>query len=344
MEHKIEHEEHVLPYDVLDFLHDQKIINHCALSVLKTAFECNGYIAGGFATAFATSVFDEKNDFSFVKKYALVHRRQGHYSVQELKNRKNTNKSLTSFDIDVWFETHACAMNFLNKVSTGEQHATIFGKQVKIGDVISKPTPKQWGTEFLCNNYDANLNLVQAITRITGNFSEITNKFDIYNAACVIKGNVLYVPAGFKELVKSKLLKINGVRTHSPYVMLSRINKWRRKQIFTKGFTEDKDTRDTLLDLADALIKEATSKIGILDFSSRKLGVNFVLEKSFKPMLHHLSDSMLLKLSAYFVSSRKLEKLNFQAYDIFLKQISAPKIPKSDLNKTPEIDLENFSW
>ena len=327
MEHKIELKEISCPnINVLEFLHNEKFINHSCLSVLKTAFQHNCYIAGGFSAAYATSVL-LNDDFEHLKKYTR------NYSIHQLnslhvdrleefqKNGGNYLKQMFKFDIDVWFETHDDASQFLKNVHTGEQFATIFNKRSKIGQICKQPTVKGWGHEFACFSYDGNANLVQAITKIVGSVSQITNNFDIYNAACVIKDNKLFVPTEFEELLRKKQLKVNNFDTFSPYVLLKRINKWRRNQVFSEGFVDE--TRNQLTSLLDNLIREAISTKGILSFDKKsRMPINATLKNLFKPMIDSINDETLLKLSSYFVSSlRQNNDLSAGNYDIFFRRL-----------------------
>lgn len=236
----IQLEEIIFDEPIIDTLFAHKIINAATYSVLyNSTVVHDGYIAGGFASYFAKVFFENKQDKTFLSRL-VEHQRSPHtlirkylgelyHSAEEIqKNRLH--KSGVS-DIDVWY------------VSSGYE-AEILTKQLQ--NVSTIPTVSGWGNEHYCGNTIPNRNLrdhgvgkqiVQAITAFSGPIEKTLSSFDIYNACVAIKGNTLYVPVGFKNLVETSQIHlhqwsgIHGIR---------RLAKWCRKQGYALTTPETK--------------------------------------------------------------------------------------------------------
>lgn len=348
----IEHTVIDLGFDIIGDLHDHKIINLCTHDVLKTAEKNSGFIAGGFATAYVTDYLTvlKNAQHPTVEKYRLLSyytRSTGNIcSFQDrMKAGPGKNKLVNVFkefvisDIDVWFESREGEIEFRSSVKNGEQfHITVNGKRFKSGTLFGEYTPMTYGIQYMSfDERGQSPNMIQIISRMIGGVSEITSSFDIYNAACAIKGTKLYIPVGFERLLKQGFLHLYQESKNDPFVTLCRLKKWRNKQHFKKGYTPS--TRKTIARLVDTVVRQ-NETTGISDYQGNKQTTNNLLNHLFAGALHVLSSDMLLKLSMYFRGFRNKHKESRDDYDRFFNELLERAASKREIERKRSKELE----
>ena|SRR3990167_2532553 len=217
---------------IIDILHRQRgprgscAINQATYTLLKECEKFGGFIAGGFASRVARAHLTKGDIRSDVEAIDYIMR----YTVsQDLsKGFWGTRRKYAKFkvgDIDVYFENLSTSGRLIESTL---QFTTN-------GNYIVDETPAGFGVEMGCfGSRDGQI--VQLITKYAGTYEEVTSTFDIYNAACVIKENTLYIPEEWEWLAKNRYLHLR--KWNGPWV-LQRMSKWCNKHGYNAGLTPE---------------------------------------------------------------------------------------------------------
>lgn len=201
-----------------------RVLHGTTYDVLRNVEAAGGFIAGGFAAKFAYCHLmlgdlrtSDRSAETLMRYSNIDHLRAATWS----KDRKFA--KVNAGDIDVFFEN--------DKYVDTIVHQAILKKD----DYHVEPTTAGFGWEVGCFGRNG-CNLIQLITKYTGTPEQVCSTFDIYNAACVIKGNVLYVPEEWEWLAKNRYLHLR--KWNGPWVM-QRLAKWSRKHHYGAGLTPE---------------------------------------------------------------------------------------------------------
>ena len=220
----IKHNVVVAQQSIIEQMYRVGALNWTTYIVLLEAEKCGGFIAGGFASLLARMVIGHhtfgrstskntraKTNVSVMNKADQSIIREYLYSRYTRKDmQRNVGEFITMGDIDVWFPDRHSASMFMERCGQS-------------CDIDRRPTRSGFGAEFLCYDNGTRCQVVQAILKRTGSIQEITGGFDIYNAACAIKGHELFIPEGFEHLCETRTLHIANIDNN---YILSRMSKW----------------------------------------------------------------------------------------------------------------------
>jgi len=250
----------------------ESVFNSSTHYVLKCAEKMGGFIAGGFATKFASLYTTIEKCSAFILMNEYISNKCA-MTFDEFVRYKIYHKANYG-DIDVYFPTIEAATQFTLIVMEYCNH-NVNSK------IVVEESPASCGYNIYCfGKYGTQM--IQAITRYVGSPEEVVETFDIYNACCIIVGKNLMIPIGFAKLLKDR--KISVQSWEHPWV-LGRIIKWIHKHELTQGLTDDS------LDSFNDYIAKMLDNV-------RNGNVTFIT-KSVEPLIKNVSLKNLLLLSIY---------------------------------------------
>lgn len=311
---------------IIDQLFDCKIINKSTYFVLKLVEKHDGFIAGGFAhniareTLISAKLFDLDDakveqfnlnqiegryicDGIFLKKPLIYHykyfqRYLDHILRWNLDELDYTYEKSQRGDIDFWFQTKEKYENF---------RGDLFKLIASSSGMIKFNTTTNGNIDIICinpNSVPKNpvCQYLQAITMSYGTPEEIISTFDIYNAMCYVKDNMLYIPEHFQKLVDKNMIHLNNIQYHS---MIQRISKWVHVQGYLGGLT--KSSFDMLNEVVDELMQHVTNGQVFrenMKFNEKPYTPAEFINSPLSSFMKYFSPENLLKLSMYFTSSQ----------------------------------------
>lgn len=287
----IQLEEIDLKSDVVDSLFRLKLIGKDTQQLLQQAtHECDGYIAGGFASLLAKLNFEKNHGYDEFKIRDYLGGIHSKF-IEKLEQNRLHKGRLS--DIDVWF--------------TNDNELAKFISLPKPPQVVVKNSMLGWALEFYCEKpgVDSTYHLVQVITKLTGTFENVVSNFDIYNAACVIKGSKLYVPIGFRELVKMRQLHLQN---WGGIYSIKRLSSWSKKQGYLNVTKETTDLfNSNIMSFLNDVHNNKIQSYG------KPLKSNEVIASLFKRCFYMLSIENMLMLSNYLPPSTYWNSTNMLA-------------------------------
>lgn len=213
-------------YDVVSELTNRGVFLTSTAEHLKRIDKAGGFIAGGFAAKIAQLLHDGRSI-----NYAGSHELRNYITMSSYSVVDRSAWKSYVGDVDVYFDDCIKAQDHIRNASF-------------IDRTLVSSTPGGYGYEAICSHDTSTVGrwqatetqLVQYITSYHGNPEEVCNTFDIYNAACAIKGNLLYRPKDWNLLAEKRCIHL--VRLNTEYT-INRLSKWINKHGYTGGLTEE---------------------------------------------------------------------------------------------------------
>jgi hypothetical protein len=229
-------------------------------------------------------------------------------------------------DIDVWFRNRYCLETFLFEVKQSPQY-------LEPARIVNNITPAGFGEEFICfaqGGLDGQL--VQTITKFLGSPEEIVDGFDIYNAACYIVNDQLFIPEGWEWLFQNKMIHIH---TWKQNYMMSRLAKWVKKHGYDNGLTPA--SLQMLNDNIDQVIQdiEAGGYAPVYRENAPPRKPYDFIFNYLHPIMRCFSSENLMKLSMYYPP----EAYNYPMKELY-RRTSASLQPTIEKLTNPKSQVE----
>ena len=294
---------HALPRSFISMMSGAHALNNRTLVLLKAAFDCGGYIGGGFGIVMADRLLGVKTQRGWELEDSVRH----HLGSPRL-DKTNHFPFAGSSDIDVWFPDENAKDRFFNY------------QCVKDLEHCAAPSFTGAATEYVIPN-DAR---VQIITRFMAPIEEQLATFDIYNAMVGLTEHEMLVPEGWVELENERVVHVaSWASPWTPNRVIKYLARKRYKHLSPQTGREFAEMFFKAAEWCQQLRDEG--KLEELKEADKYKLVKWVKKAPRKvqgmlyPMLKTMTNEQLLKLSALFPAETN--------YDLALSELRKRAAP-----------------